>query len=175
MTLSQDETTTAMSARPTFTIRALEPADFIADLTALLHRAYKGLADQGLRYLATHQSDEMTLKRASQGECYVAMTDGVLCGTILFKPAAQTKGCPWYDREDVACFGQFAVEPDLQSQGLGADWLSLSRNVPWQRERESLHSIRQNPPPISCPGTTGLAFASSSMRNGRTPTTAASS
>ena len=37
----------------------------------------------------------------------------------MFQEAARTKGCPWYDRDDVASLGQFAVDPDLQGQGLG--------------------------------------------------------
>jgi len=31
----------------------------------------------------------------------------------------RTKGSPWYDRPEVASFGQFAVDPRLQNNGLG--------------------------------------------------------
>jgi len=106
-------------------IRALNPDDSIAELTALLHRAYASLAALGLRYMATHQSDEVTAKRVRQGECFVAVSGGVICGTIVFKSAAQTGGCPWYDRADVASFGQFAVEPRLQANGLGRRLVAL--------------------------------------------------
>ena len=109
----------APSALDEITIRPFDSEDSISGLTELLHRAYKPLADQGLRYLATHQSDEVTNKRVAQGECFVAVLDGAIRGTILFKRAEQTRGCPWYDRDDVACLGQFAVDPDLQSRGLG--------------------------------------------------------
>lgn len=41
-------------------IRPLDPADSIAELTALLHRAYAPLLAQGLRYVATHQDETTT-------------------------------------------------------------------------------------------------------------------
>ena len=103
----------------TILIRPLEPSDSIPDLTALLHRAYARLANLGLRYMATDQSDDVTRARIAKGECYIALAGGTICGTIMFQEAARTKGCPWYDRDDVASLGQFAVDPDLQAQGLG--------------------------------------------------------
>jgi predicted N-acetyltransferase YhbS len=69
--------------------------------------------------MATDQSVEVTRKRAAQGDCFVAVANEPIVGTILFRSAAQTKGCPWYDQPEVASFGQFAVEPTLQSAGLG--------------------------------------------------------
>lgn len=100
-------------------VRRLDPSDSIAGLTLLLHRSYAPLAAMGLRYVATHQPDEVTRERAGQGECYLALAAGVLVGTILFRPAERTAGCPWYDRPEVASFGQFAVAPEWQSRGLG--------------------------------------------------------
>lgn len=97
----------------------------LPELTALLHRAYKPLADQGLRYLATHQSDEVTSKWVTLGECFVATRDSGIRGTILFKRAEQIRGCQWNDRDDVACLGQVAVDPDLQAQGIGARLISV--------------------------------------------------
>ena len=113
MTISRSDFPGAVSIRP------LTATDSISNLTALLHRAYARLAEQGLRYMATHQSDEATQARVEAGECFVAVADGAICGTILFKDAARTRGCSWYDRDDVASLGQFAVEPNLQAQGLG--------------------------------------------------------
>jgi GNAT superfamily N-acetyltransferase len=101
------------------TIRPLAPEDSISVLTALLHRAYAPLAAQGLRYLATHQSDDVTRDRVALGQCFVVLAGDALVGTILFRPAVNTKGSPWYNRPDVASIGQFAVEPSLQSRGLG--------------------------------------------------------
>src|SRR5947209_9081328 len=101
-------------------IRLLEEDDSIAELTQLLHRAYRPLAEQGMRYVASWQDDEITRKRIAGGECYLALAGDRLAGTILFYDAERTEGCPWYDRPDVASFHQFAVEPDLQRAGIGA-------------------------------------------------------
>jgi predicted N-acetyltransferase YhbS len=100
-------------------IRPIQPNDSLEALTALLHAAYRRLADMGLRFMATHQDVEVTRERAAQGTCLLAFKDGALCGTILFRNAAQTSGCPWYDRTDVASLAQFAVDPLLQSAGIG--------------------------------------------------------
>jgi len=101
-------------------IRPLLAGDSLDEITNLLHRAYAVLADIGLKFMATDQSVEVTRARVAQGECFVATSSGnVIVGTIVFRNGAQTKGCPWYDRPEVASFGQFAVEPGLQSNGLG--------------------------------------------------------
>lgn len=114
-------------------LRPLTAADDLEQLTTLLHRAYKVLADMGLNYVATWQTTDITADRVSRGECYViepqtmdqaidepAGAKGPLLATIIFESAAQTKGCPWYDRPEVASFHQFAVDPRLQGQGLGS-------------------------------------------------------
>ncbi|WP_226893386.1 GNAT family N-acetyltransferase [Nisaea sediminum] len=100
-------------------IRPLAETDSISDLTSLLHRAYGQLARMGLRYMATHQGEDVTRQRAAEGTCLVALSDGKIVGTIIVKDATQTKGCAWYDRPGIASIGQFAVEPDLQAKGLG--------------------------------------------------------
>src|SRR5665213_221674 len=92
-------------------IRRIGLADNISDLTQLLHRAYGALARRGMHFVASHQDDETTRQRISGSECYVAIHDGKLVGTITWSDAHQTDGSPWLDRPDVASFGQFAVEP----------------------------------------------------------------
>jgi predicted N-acetyltransferase YhbS len=109
---------TAASVDGEIIVRPLGPDDSIGELTDLLHRAYAQLAKMGLRFLATHQDDAMTAKRISHGECFVALRNGELCGTILYKPrAGEAGGPPWYGREGVAGIAQFAVEPKLQANG----------------------------------------------------------
>jgi len=41
-------------------IRSLQDSDDVDEITEMLHRAYAGLAAMGLRYLATHQSADVT-------------------------------------------------------------------------------------------------------------------
>ncbi|MEO6394609.1 MAG: GNAT family N-acetyltransferase [Devosia sp.] len=110
------------------TIRLIGPDDSIADLTEFLHRAYAQLAAQGLLYTATWQTDDVTRTRIARGECYLARLGGTLCGTIIFKSASQTSGNPWYDKGDVASFGQFAVDPGLQRKGLGRTLIALAEH-----------------------------------------------
>ncbi len=97
----------------------------VSELTALLHQAYASLAARGLRYVATWQGDDVTLKRARAGECYLLRLDGRVVGTVVFRSADRTTGCPWYDRPEVASFGQFAVLPEAQGHGLGSRLLAL--------------------------------------------------
>jgi GNAT superfamily N-acetyltransferase len=102
-----------------FSLRLLEASDSIGELTALLHRAYRPLAERGFRFVASHQDEARTLSRISRCECCVAVIDGRIVGTILFRAPAQASGCPYYDRPDVATFHQFAVDLPFQSRGIG--------------------------------------------------------
>ena len=101
------------------TIRPLAESDSITELTQLLHRAYAQLAAMGLKFVATHQDVETTKHRLKDAECYVAELDGRIVGTILFRPPGTARGCDWYNRSDVAIFGQFGVEPAVQGHGIG--------------------------------------------------------
>lgn len=100
-------------------IRPLGPDDSMEELTILIHEAYRPLGEAGMRYLATHQDAATTARRAAEGECSVAVLYGRVVGTITLRHPEQTNGCPWYDRPDVASFGQFAVEPGVQGRGIG--------------------------------------------------------
>ena len=99
-----------------------EPAISVADLTELLHRAYAPLAAQGLRYLASHQDEAMTLERFTDrgAEGYIAAVGSRVAGTITLVPPSADKEVEWYRRPEVMSFEQFAVDPDLQGQGIGA-------------------------------------------------------
>lgn len=108
-----------------YQIRLLSPADDLAALTEMLHRAYGALARRGMRFWASHQSVEDTRKRVGQGECWVAASGGVIVGTIVLKDTTEAKGTPWYERPDVTCFNQFAVEPAWQGRGLGSKLIEL--------------------------------------------------
>lgn len=100
-------------------IRELAPSDSLEELTELLHRSYKQLADMGLKYLATYQDVETTRRRIAQGVAFVAVLDDRLVGTIVFTQPEHThlpKGRP------IAAAGklnQLGVEPSLQGRGIG--------------------------------------------------------
>ena len=106
-------------------VRLLEPTDSLAHLTGMLHRAYKQHADRGIKALAAFQPEEVTRKRVTGGECYIAMYLDKVVGTILFHGPGKQLGTPWFERPDVATFSQFAVEPEYQGRGIGGELMSL--------------------------------------------------
>jgi len=105
-------------------IRRWRDADDIVEITELLHRAYGQLADLGFRYHATWQDSETTLKRLTRGISYVAQAGDLIVGTITLYVPPNVSGCDWYDRGDVAQFGQFGVRPTYQKLGIGSLLLS---------------------------------------------------
>jgi len=109
-------------------IRALVSEDSVASLTALLHRSYRELAKQGLNFSAADQTPDDTMRRLRQGECFVAIAGDTVVGTILLIMPGRKTRVQCYNRVDVAHFGQFAVEPDLQREGIGDRLLSHVEN-----------------------------------------------
>lgn len=104
----------------TIEIRAFRKNDSLAELTAVLHRAYAALGAMGLNHTSVDQSDEVTRRRIAGGICLVAVSGSALVGTILYRPTDQTRGCPWYDRPEVASLHQFGVLPESQRAGIGS-------------------------------------------------------
>jgi GNAT superfamily N-acetyltransferase len=101
-------------------IRPLTPEDDVEHLTDLLHRAYAPLAEAGMKFLASHQSVDVTRHRVHRGSCMVGEQQGVIVATIVYRPPGVCSGSPFMDRPDVGEFGQFAVEPSLQRSGIGS-------------------------------------------------------
>ena len=91
----------------------------------MLHHAYAPLKDAGMVFLASRQDAETTKRRMAAGETIVAVVEGGLVGIITLRDAARTAGSPFYDRSDVALFGQFAVRPAYQHCGIGSSLISL--------------------------------------------------
>lgn len=102
-----------------FLIRPYSPADSIPAITALLHEAYGSLARQGLRFLATHQDDAMTLLCLTSGDAFIAESPGEIIGTISVYPPWPDSPCELYRQPGVFRLGQLAVAPRLQSHGIG--------------------------------------------------------
>jgi GNAT superfamily N-acetyltransferase len=112
--------------------RYLGPEDSIEEITEMLHEAYAPLARAGMRFVASYQAPSVTKQRTEKGETIVAIDNGVIVGIITLAETSATRGCPFYDRPDVASFGQFAVRPTHQARGIGAKLLDLVE----QRARE---------------------------------------
>ncbi len=106
-------------------IRLISGSDSIKELTELVHVAYKELADLGFKYWGVYQSEEDTLERISYGECYVAIENGQIIGTVTLNYPETCEGCLWYDRPEVTAFHQFAVHPDFRKMGIGSKLMDL--------------------------------------------------
>ena len=105
--------------------RYLAPLDDLDAITALLHEAYAPLAAAGMRFVASYQDAEMTRRRTAEGETIVAVDEGRIVGIITLADAGGTQGPPFYNRADVARFGQFAVRPSHQQRGIGSTLIAL--------------------------------------------------
>ena len=112
-------------------VRRWQTGDSLAELTALLHRAYAPLAAAGMNFTAASQSQAMTQQRLLGAHTWVAVQGGQIVGSITaagpFDPNLQAwaHARPWFYRQDLAHFHQYAVDPALQGQGqgLGAELL----------------------------------------------------
>ena len=93
--------------------------ELIEPLTELLHTAYRPLAEKGMRYLATHQPPETTLKRLLTGDSFLGFIDDELVSTITVVKNDPNEPCAWYQKPEVYFFTQFAVKPKYQGLGIG--------------------------------------------------------
>lgn len=97
----------------------------IAPLTELLHAAYKPLAENGMRYLATHQPSETTYERLLEGESYLCFWARELIGTVTLKTTRPRSKCAWYRQPGNFHFSQFAIHPEYQKRGIGSKMMNL--------------------------------------------------
>lgn len=118
-------------------VRLIGPDDDWSMLTELLHRAYAALAARGLRFYASHQDESATRERAGEGECFVAVQDGKIVGTVTALPGGRESKSSWYQRPDTASMGQLAVDPPYQGRGIGralmerAERRAVERGAQW--------------------------------------------
>lgn len=105
----------------TFVIREFDVGkDSVEELTDLLHRAYKRLADMGLKFIATFQDSEATKRQMKKGICFVVTENEKIVGTVLYYLNTFDDAPDIFKEEDAVLFGKFAVEPEYQSSGLGS-------------------------------------------------------
>ncbi len=101
-------------------IRIVQASDSVHEITSLLHKAYKQLADMGFRFLATHQNEAETRRRLNKGISYLALSEEKIISTVsLYYNNLDTHDASWYKKSGVAHFGQFAVLPEYQKLGIG--------------------------------------------------------
>ena len=113
-------------------IRLLEKHDSLEELTTLIHRAYASIESAGFQLEAAAQSVERTRERIARGDCFVAVTDAKLVGTLTVSAGFGTSACDYLKRPDIACFYQWGVDPSVQGFGVGAALWRVMEN--WTRE-----------------------------------------
>ncbi|NOX22510.1 MAG: GNAT family N-acetyltransferase [Actinobacteria bacterium] len=102
-------------------IRELTAEDSLTELTDLLHRSYAALATDGMRYLASRQSTDMTIERLVDAATLVSTDEtGALVGTIsVAHPGAPNPYLDFYNRVGNSHFFMFGIDPAHQGLGLG--------------------------------------------------------
>lgn len=120
-----------------YTIRLFdESRDSVEELTDLLHRAYKRLADMGLNFIATFQSVEYTRNYFKKGECYILESDGKLKGTVFYYTTIWDDAPDIFKQADSVLIGKFAVEPELQKLGLGSMLMDFVESLARQKKKK---------------------------------------
>ncbi len=117
----------------TIQIRRLRATDSFDELTSLLHRAFAPLGRLGLQCTGVDQSVDTTSRRAHRGDCFVALADARIVGTMTLEGPERGSPCRWYRRPEVASVHQFAVDPLYQGQGCGKALLREAEH--WARKR----------------------------------------
>lgn len=117
----------ARSTKPAASIemRPFGEDDSAQELTSLLHRAYADHAAAGRVFFASYQSVQDTTYRLAQGECWLAVRDTELVGSVtVASPYVTPKGYP--AAAGAGSFWQLAVDPTYQGAGLGQRLLTLA-------------------------------------------------
>ncbi|MFF4416671.1 GNAT family N-acetyltransferase [Streptosporangium sp. NPDC001559] len=98
--------------------------DSVEELTTLLHRAYADHAAAGLVFFASYQTPEDTRRRLGKGECWIALEQGTIVGSVTVTGTYDTP--PGYPAPAAGSFWQLAVDPSRRGTGLGNRLLALA-------------------------------------------------
>lgn len=128
-----------------FSIRRLQPGDSLDDLTALLHRAFAPLGRRGLNCQSVDQTTATTRQRIERGDCFVAIADRAIVGTITLQVPDPSSAIRHYRAPDVASVHQFAVDPGYQGAGIGHALLQVAAT--WARARQYAALALDTPAP----------------------------
>ena len=102
-----------------FSCREVSAAEDLAALTRLIRSAYAPHAANGLRYWATHQSEEDTANRLRFGHGFVGEINGKVVATVTLRPSEPESKVDLLREPHTWSFGQFAVAPEHKGRGFG--------------------------------------------------------
>jgi len=121
--------------------------DSFEELTSVLHRAFARLGAMGLNCTCVDQPASVTRARATCGDCYIAVCDGRLIGTMtLYAPDCDSP-CELYRQPDVASMRQFGVDPQWQNRGIGQLLLAFADH--WAATRGYAELALDTPQPAA--------------------------
>jgi GNAT superfamily N-acetyltransferase len=121
--------------------------DSFVALTTMLHRAFAPLGALGLNCTCVDQTIETTRARATRGDCYVAVCDGRIVGTMTLCASDRESTCELYRRDDIAILRQFAVEPVWQARGIGTLLIAFAEH--WAATRGHAQLVLDTPQPAA--------------------------
>ncbi len=125
-------------------LRRFDPShDSYDELTMMLHRSFARLGQMGFNCLCVAQPSHVTRERATKGDCYVAVSNGRIVGTMTLCAPDSESPCEWYQRPDVASLRQFAVDPGWQHRGIGKSLLALAEH--WAASRGYAELVLDTP------------------------------
>jgi GNAT superfamily N-acetyltransferase len=129
-------------------LRRFDPArDSFVALTAMLHRAFAPLGAMGLNCTCVDQTVQTTRLRATSGDCYVAVCEGRIVGTMTLYAPDQESSCELYRRDDISSLRQFAVEPLWQARGIGTLLIAFAEH--WAATRGYAELALDTPQPAA--------------------------
>lgn len=116
-------------------------------LTQLLHRAFARLASLGLHCTSVDQAVSATRARALAGDCFVALCNGRIVGTMTIEGRDSASPCEHYRRHGVASLHQFGIEPAWQGRGIGRALLAFA--LRWAAARGFMQLALDTPFPAA--------------------------
>lgn len=119
-------------------VRRWTTDDAVPPITAVLHRAYAKQVAMGLRPLAGRQDDDVTKRRLSSGESFVAVIGNTVVGVIILNEQEPDEGPDWFHKPRICSFSQFAVDPSVQSKGIGRALLDTVERRAFEQGNEEL-------------------------------------
>ncbi len=124
-------------------IRRFQPSDSLSEHNLMLQRAFAPTAHQGLSFTGAIPSSGLTLHQRKLADCFVAIADGRIVGSITLQATDRKSPSPWFRELGVARIHDFAVDPGYQCNGVGRALLKTAEN--WATCRQCLELALDTP------------------------------